>query len=137
MFKKLSKPVFLIVIVICISGLFTYVYANRQGGYVDEVDQHGLGYRVHWDHNEEQTRATYASVSKWMNGEILWCSEYASFTTDELDSTGVQNTGEFVVATHHKDGVTGAYRGSTSQPLLFENLICIGPGNIRVFPPMR
>lgn len=121
MFNKLSKSIFLIVTVICISGLFTYIYANRQGGYVDEVDEHGLGFKVHWDHNEEQTRATYASVSKWMNGETLGCSEYASFSTDELDSTGVQNVGEFLVSITRKISLTGIYRGSMSQPHLSKN----------------
>ena len=68
--------------------------------YVEEIDNNGYGHVVHTDNNEDRTAHTIAAVSKSKGQNGTNYFEYGMMTGNNLDSTGVINTGDYKVTSN-------------------------------------
>ena len=122
----LTKRFCLILILIAIS---TIVYANRMTSYVEEIDNKGYGHVVHTDNNEERTAHTVAVASKSKSQKKTSYIEYGMMTPDNLDSTGVINTGDYkVTSRHHPEGsMEGRYEGAGARGIGLSDRVPLCP----------
>lgn len=122
MFDRKFIRIILFLTTVFAFAMVTYVNANRQGGYSEEVNPDGTGWKVHWDWNEVQTASATASVSK-STGRNYLCVPYtdvlqvACYSTKALNSNNEQNTGVRYLSTGKTGPENERYEGHESDSL--------------------
>ncbi len=123
MFNRNYVRIMPLLAVILVIATGTYVNANRQGGYAEEVNPDGTGWKVHWDWNEVQTASATASISK-NTGRSDLCVPYtdvfqlASYSTKALNSNNEVNRGARSLCTGKTGPDNDTYEGHESDHLL-------------------
>ncbi len=123
MFKRNYVRIMPLLAVILAIATVTYVNANGQGGYAEELNPDGTGWKVHWDWNEVQTASATASIYKDTGRNVL-CIRYtdvlqfASYSTKALNSNNEENTGVRYLWTAKTGPENETYRGHESDHLL-------------------
>ena len=97
--------------------IISHVNANQQGGYAEDINADGSGWRVRWLYNEENTASATTSVSKWKVWNGTRVSATAGVSATSTDSTGVQNEGAYFMTTNPYRQMNGDYEGNISKAI--------------------
>ena len=96
-----------------------HVDANGQGGYDEQLNPDGTGWKVHWDHNDESTAQATASVAKYRTTydytHPFEATETAVISASQLDSNGNLHRGSYSLWTYHRDWESELYVGRKNK----------------------
>ena len=113
--NRISISLFFVIAVVATAFTISYVNANQQGGYAEDINEDGTGWCIRWLYNEENTASATTALSKWTVWNGTRVSTTASVSASGNDSTGVQNEGAYYMTTQPFRQMNGGYEGNISK----------------------
>ena len=97
--KRISMSLLIVGVVIASAFFVSHVCANRGGGYYEDINPDGTGWKTKWLYNWEGTASATAAVSKWTGGSHTSKFEVASvYTSGTQKDSDIGSEGSYLIA---------------------------------------
>lgn len=121
--KRISISLLIVGVVVASAFLVSHVCANRWGGYYEDINPDGTGWKTKWLYNWEGTASATAAVSKWTGRAHTSKFESASVYTSETQEGAYFINIGFDARTEHEPyegqisrGISHTYKGWFRSP---------------------